>query len=218
MGLFKRRQKRTVLARIREVIWPSMGWKRMGLYFLIRIKRLPGTPYSIAAGFACGAAISFTPFVGLHFILGAVIAWLMRASLISSAIGTAVGNPWTFPFIWGGIYWLGTKILGYERGQELPAELTISVIFEQPTAIFIPMLIGGIPVALIVWIIFFFPIKRFIANYQKHRKQSRLMRREVLASQAQGGLKKTVNESAFNESSSKKNIIDTVGSRMHIDE
>ena len=34
-----------------------------------RLGRLPGTPYSIAAGFACGATVSFTPLVGLHFFL-----------------------------------------------------------------------------------------------------------------------------------------------------
>ena len=183
MSLFQRRKKRTISGRIRELFWPSMGWKRSGRYIYTRIKRLPGTPYSIAAGFACGAAISFTPFVGLHFILGAVIAWLMRGNLIASAIGTAVGNPWTFPFIWTGIYWLGSKILGYEKGQELPEELTISVIFEQPTTIFIPMLAGGMPVSIIVWLIFFFPIQRLIANYQEHRRMSRLKRRQVLATQ-----------------------------------
>ena len=42
-----------------------------------RIKRLPGTPQSIAAGVACGVAASFTPFIGLHFVLAALFAWLV---------------------------------------------------------------------------------------------------------------------------------------------
>ena len=57
---------------ILNIIWPTIGWKRLLRYWVIRITRLPGSVYSISAGFACGAAISFTPFVGLHFILGAL--------------------------------------------------------------------------------------------------------------------------------------------------
>ena len=159
MSLFRRRKKKGLSRTVREFLWPRMGWRRMGRYYIVRIKRLPGTPYSIAAGFACGAAVSFTPFLGFHFIFGALLAWGIRGNIIASAIGTAIGNPWTFPFIWGGVYWLGSKILGYEPGQELPAELTFSVIFEQPTVILIPMLAGGVPAAIVVWIIFFIQIK-----------------------------------------------------------
>lgn len=183
MSLFRRRVKKGIPGKARELLWPRMGWRRVGRYYAIRIKRLPGTPYSIAAGFACGAAVSFTPFVGFHFIFAALLAWGIRGNLIASAIGTAVGNPWTFPFIWTGVYWLGSKILGYERGQELPAELTIGVIFEQPTTIFVPMLVGGIPAAAVVWIIFFIPIRRLIANYQHHRRTARLKRQQALAAE-----------------------------------
>ena len=51
--------------------------------------RLPGTPYDIAAGFACGAAISFTPFIGFHVVLGMVIARLIKANMVAALIGTA---------------------------------------------------------------------------------------------------------------------------------
>lgn len=183
MSLFRRRKKKGLSRTAREFLWPRMGWRRMGRYYVARIKRLPGTPYSIAAGFACGAAVSFTPFLGFHFIFGALLAWGIRGSIIASAIGTAIGNPWTFPFIWAGVYWLGSKILGYEPGQELPAELTFSVIFEEPTTILIPMLAGGVPAALVVWVIFFIPLRRLISNYQHHRRAARLKRQQVLAAE-----------------------------------
>ena len=183
MSLFRRRKKKGLTGAARELLWPRMGWRRVGRYYAIRIKRLPGTPYSIAAGFACGAAVSFTPFLGFHFIFGALLAWGIRGNIIASAIGTAIGNPWTFPFIWTGVYWLGSKILGYERGQELPAELTIKIIFEEPTTILIPMLVGGLPAALVVWIIFFIPIRRLISNYQHHRRTARLKRQQILAAE-----------------------------------
>ena len=157
-----------------------MSWGRIVRYWTFKLKRLQGSPYAIACGFACGASVSFTPLIGFHFILAAVLAWVLRGNIIASAIGTAVGNPWTFPFIWTGIIWLGTKILGYERGQELPEELTIGTIFEQPETVLLPMLVGGLPTALVVWIIFYVPIYRVVGNYQHHRQARRLKRRRVL--------------------------------------
>jgi len=61
----------------------------------------------VAAGLACGAAVSFLPLPGLHFFLGALMALLLRGSLIASTVGTIVGNPWTFPFIWLAGYRIG---------------------------------------------------------------------------------------------------------------
>lgn len=110
-----------------------------------------------------------------------MLAWVLRGNIIASAIGTAVGNPWTFPFIWAGVYWLGTTILGYERGQELPAELTIGVIFQQPQTILLPMVVGGALAGVVVWTIFFIPMRRLIGNYQHHRRLRRLRRQQVLA-------------------------------------
>ena len=161
-------------------MWPRMGWGRILRYWTFKLKRLQGSPYAIACGFACGASVSFTPFIGFHFILAAVLAWVLRGNIIASAIGTAIGNPWTFPFIWAGIMWIGTWILGYERGQELPAELTFGAIFEQPGTVLLPMLVGGLPTGVIVWLLFFFPIRRVVGNYQHHRQARRLRRRRVL--------------------------------------
>ena len=83
---------------------------------LHRLARLPGTPHSIAAGFACGVAMSFTPLVGVHILLALFLSWLIGGSLFSAVIGTIVGNPWTFPFIWLWIYnlglWLGFATAG----------------------------------------------------------------------------------------------------------
>ena len=54
----------------------------------------------VAAGVAAGAFTSFTPFMGLHFLFAALFAWAIRGNLLASALGTFVGNPLTFPFIW----------------------------------------------------------------------------------------------------------------------
>ena len=171
-----------------SLFWPTMGWRRTVHYLKHRIGRIPGSPYEIAAGFACGAAISFSPFVGLHFILGGVWAWLMRANIISSAIGTAVGNPWTFPFIWVWIYQCGLW-LGVDYGNA-PADVTelnfealfsnmikailssdLDFLIETARPVFWPMLVGSLPSIVVIWFAVYFPLKAMVESYKKVRVQ-----------------------------------------------
>ncbi len=175
--MFRRRDKPGWGSRIREILWPRKGWHRAGAYFAHRVKRLPGSPYSIAAGFACGAAMSFTPFIGFHFFGAALLAWLIGGNFIASALGTAVGNPWTFPFIWVLIYRIGCWMLGWEIGHALPDELSIEYIFDEPRAILLPMFLGSLPAGLVVWFALFWPVRSVVANYQKMRHHRRHKRR-----------------------------------------
>ena len=78
-----------------------------------RVRRLPDTPHRIALGFACGVFASFTPFFGLHFVLAAVLAGLLRGNIVAALIGTVAGNPLTFPLIASVSLGLGRRILGY---------------------------------------------------------------------------------------------------------
>lgn len=184
--MFKRRNKSKLIQKVRGFFWPSLGWKRSTQYLFHRIGRLPGTPYSIAAGFACGAAISFTPFVGLHILIGILIAWILRANMMAAVIGTAVGNPWTFPFIWTFIFnlgvWLGAaggnaiaNEFDFQRlfSNSLEAIFTydMSYLFETAWPILWPMFIGGIPTFFIAWIMFYFSLRPLITRYQSKRQK-----------------------------------------------
>lgn len=168
--MFKRRRKRLVHHHVREAVWPTIGWRRSADYMRHRVGRLPGTPYSIAAGFAWGAAVSCTPFMGLHIILSAVGAWLSRGSILAAAIGTVFGNPWTFPFIWAWIYTLGVVLLGREPLAINYAHLSLSYLYDHFWAIFVPMIVGGVPTAIVVWMAFFFPIRAMVTKYQLMRR------------------------------------------------
>ena len=110
--LFKPRKHRSILYRARNILWPRAGWGRTLSYLRHRVARLPGTPESIAIGLACGIAVSFTPLMGFHVLVAALLALVMGGNFLASALGTAFGNPWTFPLIWLWIYKLGTCILG----------------------------------------------------------------------------------------------------------
>jgi len=184
--MFRRRHQPTFIKKIVSFFWPTMGWKRSSKYVGHRVARLPGTPYSIAAGFAAGAAISFTPFVGLHFILGAAFAWLTRGNILASAIGTAVGNPWTFPFIWIATYKAGIH-MGAGSGKTQDEHLEFLAFFDKlieavkamdwayvadvAWPVFWPMFVGGIPAFILSWVIFFFPIRMMVKRYHSRRVQ-----------------------------------------------
>ena len=171
--MFQRRHPLPVLNRARELVWPRRGWRRTTLYIAHRLGRLPGTPYRIAAGFACGAAISFTPFMGFHFVGAAVLSLLVRGNVVASAIGTAIGNPWTFPFIWIWIYNLGRWLLGESGESALPDDLSMHYIFENFSSVFWPMTIGGLPTTLVAWFAFFWPVYLAVSEYQRRRRKRR---------------------------------------------
>ena len=97
--LFKTREKSNFLSKVFHFLWPKKGWKRIIRYTSLRLKRLPGSPHSIALGFTFGATAALTPLFGLHFLIGIFFAWLFRVSIVASLIGNIIGNPWTFPFI-----------------------------------------------------------------------------------------------------------------------
>ncbi|OUR75672.1 hypothetical protein A9Q83_16870 [Alphaproteobacteria bacterium 46_93_T64] len=188
--MFQRRDKPSKARRVADFFWPSIGFARSTRYLSYRLARLPGTPYSLASGFALGAAVSFMPFVGFHFILGGLFAWVFRANILASAIGTAVGNPWTFPFIWAATYHLGYWMLGIENtrddtfsagtmetffhnlienGWQSVSDVFSNVIF--------PMLIGSIPIFVVVWVIFFYPLNILIRRFHIRRADALLAAR-----------------------------------------
>ena len=165
-----------------------MGVRRTAHYLMHRLGRLRGGPHAIAAGFASGAAISCTPFMGLHFVLSAALGWATRGSVIAALIGTVVGNPWTFPFIWLWIYHFGhwlIAIFGFGRAvPELPAEsLTFSVLMDDFTGIFVPMVVGCVPTAILVWFLFYLPGRRVMERYAEMRRQRRIERERLYAVQ-----------------------------------
>lgn len=143
--------------------------KRLISYYKLRLARLPASTYAISSGFACGSMVSFTPLLGLHFVLAIIFAYLIRGNIVAALLGTFVGNPITFPFIWGLIYNLGAKITS-KTTTILNPELSFDLIFNQTLEIFIPMLIGGLILALPVWLITYLITYSFISSYKKTKQ------------------------------------------------
>ncbi|WP_417318847.1 DUF2062 domain-containing protein [Emcibacter sp.] len=180
------------MTRVQDFLWPALGWRRAFSYMHHRVARIPGTSYALAAGFASGAAMSFTPFVGFHFILAATFAWIIRGNILTSAMGTIVGNPWTFPFIWVATYETGSWLLGWEAQEnmwggmmEAANQVTFGGFFVDPLkalapvapyfhSVFLPMLLGGMVLGAIAWGTFYWPIYKLVSEYKRKRFEKRM--------------------------------------------
>ena len=165
--LFRRRETQSLMARLRTAVWPRHSWSRSARYFGKRILRLSGSPHAVAAGVAAGVFASFTPFIGLHFIVSFVFAFIVGGNMLAAAIGTFVGNPLTFPFIWASTYGLGSHILGHSNTLTLH-EIHYALVhrpLEVLWPIIAPMLVGslpiGLPIAIVAYVVAFFAVRAF---------------------------------------------------------
>lgn len=172
--LFKRRIKPKLSERVRIALWPRRTWGRSWRYIIKRVLRLSASPHAIAAGFAGGAFASITPFVGLHFILGFAIAYVTGGNLVASALGTAIGNPITFPFIWAGTHRVGSWILGENTPAEPPIDISEGV-FEHSLDALIPvikpMVVGAIPIGIVIWFLCYIVVRTLVRSYQEARRK-----------------------------------------------
>lgn len=177
--IFGRKNKPKFAERIRVLLWPRRSWKRSGVYYIKRVLRLTGSPYAIAAGVAAGVFTSFTPFLGFHFIIAWTIAFLIGGNLLAAAVGTAVGNPLTFPFIWSATYSTGCLILGQPIMHHKIHALQNGLLSQSLSAI-LPtikiMAVGAIPVGIAVALIFYYLTRHAARTYQ-HRRKAQLARK-----------------------------------------
>lgn len=151
--LFRRRKPVDAWEKARTIFWPRRSFLRSFQYFTKRVLRLTATPHAVAAGVAAGVFASFTPLLGLHIIIAGLLAYLLAGNLLASAFGTAIGNPLTFPFIWGATFQTGRFILtGSVDGKVAPMHLGESFWHLDWhllwTPLIKPMLVGAIPIGL----------------------------------------------------------------------
>lgn len=115
--VFKRRDRRPIWQVALDFLYPRGGWARAFEYVKHRVRRLPDTPQKIARGVWAGVFASFTPFYGLHFLVAALLAMLMRGNVLAALMGTFFGNPLTYVPIAVSALSTGHWILG-RRPQE----------------------------------------------------------------------------------------------------
>jgi len=175
--LFKRKKAPTRIEKLRVAVWPRHSWSRSTRYLSKRVLRLTATPHVIAIGFAAGAFASFTPFIGLHFLISFALAYLLGGNIIASAFGTAIGNPLTFPLIWASTYKIGNWILSggphHPHHDKLEIELhhgMFSRSLDTILPLIKPMLVGAVPLGLISATASYFIVLKGVEVYQRRRR------------------------------------------------
>lgn len=173
--VFKRRDKPPFWDRLRETLAPRKGWRRGYLYLGKRMQRLPDSPHRIAIGFACGVQASFTPFFGFHFVVAAALAWVLRGNLLSSAVGTFVGNPLTFPLIASTSFWMGSRITGIHFHAP-HGHYGFGWLWDNLDAIFLPYLVGGLLPGLAASVASYLLLRPAVAAFQARRRNMLMQR------------------------------------------
>jgi uncharacterized protein (DUF2062 family) len=170
--MFKRRQSLSFLSSMRRILWPERGFRRLFSYLIQRVARMPGSPVSISIGVACGVAVSFTPFIGFHLFLGAFLAYVFRGHVLASAIGSMVGNPWTFPLIYAATFKVGKWGLAHMGHQTPSLDLSIRDILANPSellSLFLPLGVGGVILGTIAWFSTFGLCYLTLTGWREHR-------------------------------------------------
>lgn len=177
--LLGRRDPENWNERVRIWLWPRRNWSRSMRYVVHRLRRLRATPHKVALGCACGVFASFTPYMGGHFVLGGFLAWITRSSMLASALGTFVGNPLTFPFIWFATYHLGSLVLGQSANTGDISFSSINIFdysMDQIWPLVKPMTVGGVPLGILAGSIAYFLVRKVSETYRKKNRKRTLGR------------------------------------------
>jgi uncharacterized protein (DUF2062 family) len=172
--LFKRKVSAGFWERVRTLVWPRRSFSRSARYYSKRILRLNASPHSVGAGVAAGVFASFFP-LGFHFIIAGLVAWLIAGNLVAAALGTAFGNPVTFPFLWGASYETGKLILHEGLPSDGPPaklgymlhHLDFSHLWEP---ILKPMAVGAVPLGMACGILAYFVTRWAMSAFREQRR------------------------------------------------
>lgn len=129
----------------RLLVWPRRSFARSCTYYAKRLVRLKASPHKIGIGVAIGVFASITPLVGMQMMMAGALAYILRGSLAAAMLATWVGNPLSWPLIWGVTYTVGRFMIG-QPGPAEAAGLPHSA--EGLWPFIYPMMIGSIPVGL----------------------------------------------------------------------
>jgi uncharacterized protein len=157
--------------------YSSYSWKR-----LLRVR---ATPHEIALGVAAGVFAACTPFLGIQMLMAAGLALALRANIAAALMATFVGNPLSWPAIWGTSYVAGALALGldpaFAADQIADGAAAIGETLKDPTAAKLdaavdnlfplvePIVIGSLIVGLLAAVACYYPTHRAVRLFQNRR-------------------------------------------------
>ena len=152
-------------------------WTRLYDRFL----KIRGGPREVSLGLSLGIFLGMSPLVGLQTVLAVFLSSLFKWSKIAAALGTWISNPLTMPFIYGGTYALGARIIGtggtlVESGDS-GFSMFLNLARKSPE-ILLDMMVGGIVVGLPLAVLAYFVTNPLLMKHHAGLREAVLLRRE----------------------------------------
>jgi uncharacterized protein (DUF2062 family) len=82
--------------------------------WLGELLHIDDTPERTAAAFALGVFFGFSPFLGLHTLLGVVFAFLLNLNRVAVLLGVYSNLPWIIGPYYAGVTMAGAKLTGHK--------------------------------------------------------------------------------------------------------
>jgi hypothetical protein len=124
-------------------------------------------PHRLAAAFALGVFIAFSPWLGLHLVSAVALAWALRLNKVVVLTASLLNNPWTIVPLYVFCLWSGIRITGQDVSlPELSWDrLGFSDLFTVLRPFLWPFIAGtlviGAVAAVISYFLFAWAIKRY---------------------------------------------------------
>jgi uncharacterized protein len=97
--------------------------------WLDTLLHIADTPERTAAAFALGVFFGFSPFLGLHTLLGILFAFLLSLNRVAVMLGVYSNLPWVIAPYYAFVTMAGAKITGHSAPPGFKAQ--VGALFEQ---------------------------------------------------------------------------------------
>ena len=97
--------------------------RRVVRRWLDSLLHIDDTPQRTAAAFALGVFFGFSPFLGLHTLLGILFAFLLNLNRVAVLLGIYSNLPWIIAPYYAIVTMLGAKIIGHAPPAGFKAQL-----------------------------------------------------------------------------------------------
>ena len=151
-------------------------WKKR----IKHILTLDSHPGHIAAGFAVGVFISFTPFFGLHTVIAIVASFVFRLNKLTCITGAWINTPLTVPPVMVISYKLGRLLLGrtpqeLQIKKELSWQYAMKLLEKNGTPLLLGTSIIGIVAAILSYFLCYYLVVRFRQKDESMAEQTEEM-------------------------------------------
>lgn len=128
---------------------------------MLRVKE---NPHKLSLAFAIGVFIGMSPLLGIHTILGLLVAYVFRLNKLATIVGIYITNPWTIIPIYTFSTFVGARCLGINK--ILPSmdwsRVTFSSLISEFEPLLLPFVVGTLIVGLVSAVIGYFIILRVV--------------------------------------------------------